>query len=63
MYDNHAKILTYDLERGYSIMEKIIVTLSSEEQTSIYGGEIKNIKWNNEEEKKAETYYYIWTNN
>ncbi|WP_288325982.1 hypothetical protein [uncultured Phocaeicola sp.] len=44
-------------------MEKIIVTLSSEEQTSIYGGEIKNIKWNNEEEKKAETYYYIWTNN
>lgn len=23
MYDNHAKILTYDLERGYSIMEKI----------------------------------------
>ena len=34
-------------------MEKIIVTLSSEEQTSIYGGEIKNIKWNNEEEKKA----------
>ena len=44
-------------------MEKTIVTLSSKEQTSIYGGDMKRIyNWGPRKDKNPKP-QVIWTNN
>ena len=41
-------------------MEKTIVTLSSKEQTSIYGGDMKRIyNWEPRKDKKSKTSSYM----
>lgn len=43
-------------------MEKMVVTLSNEEQTSIYGGDKKNYRWIHKEENN-DPYNFDWKNN